>query len=46
MFELNIAGSRINVGLIVVDMQNGFVVKGGSYAKLGMNTQPYREFLR
>jgi ureidoacrylate peracid hydrolase len=31
--------------LIVVDMQNGFVSKGGSYDKLGMNTANYREII-
>jgi ureidoacrylate peracid hydrolase len=45
MFELQIGGARISVGLIVVDMQNGFVAKGGSYDKLGMNTPPYREII-
>jgi ureidoacrylate peracid hydrolase len=29
---------RIVPALIVVDMQNGFVSKGGSYDKIGMNT--------
>src|SRR5215216_6239688 len=43
MFELDLAGVRISMGLIVVDMQNGFVAKGGSYDKLGMNTPAYRE---
>jgi len=36
---------RISMGLIVVDMQNGFVAKGGSYDRLGMNTPPYREII-
>jgi ureidoacrylate peracid hydrolase len=45
MFELDLAGIRINMGLIVVDMQNGFVAKGGSYDKLGMNTPAYREVI-
>ena len=45
MFELDLAGIRINMGLIVVDMQNGFVAKGGSYDKLGMNTPAYREII-
>src|SRR5215831_12188532 len=45
MFELQIGGARISVGLVVVDMQNGFVAKGGSYDKLGMNTPPYREII-
>jgi ureidoacrylate peracid hydrolase len=45
MFELDLAGVRISMGLIVVDMQNGFVAKGGSYDKLGMNTPAYREII-
>lgn len=45
MFEVDLAGIRINMGLIVVDMQNGFVAKGGSYDKLGMNTPAYREII-
>ncbi len=45
MFELYLAGAKINLGLIVVDMQNGFVAKGGSYDKLGMNTSHYREII-
>jgi ureidoacrylate peracid hydrolase len=45
MFELEIAGIKISMGLIVVDMQNGFVAKGGSYDKLGMNTPLYREII-
>jgi ureidoacrylate peracid hydrolase len=36
---------KINLGLVVVDMQNGFVAKGGSYDKLGMNTLLYREII-
>jgi ureidoacrylate peracid hydrolase len=45
MFEVQFGGARINLGLIVVDMQNGFVAKRGSYDKLGMNTPPYREII-
>jgi ureidoacrylate peracid hydrolase len=26
-------------------MQNGFVARGGSYDRLGMNTPPYREII-
>jgi ureidoacrylate peracid hydrolase len=33
------------LGLVVVDMQNGFVAKGGSYDELGMNTPLYREII-
>jgi ureidoacrylate peracid hydrolase len=45
MFEVQFAGARINFGLVVVDMQNGFVAKEGSYTKLGMNTPLYREII-
>jgi ureidoacrylate peracid hydrolase len=38
-------GRTISPALIVVDMQNGFVGKGGSYDKLGMNTALYREII-
>ena len=38
-------GAKINFGLVVVDMQNGFVAKNGSYDKLGMNTPLYREII-
>ncbi|MGA7370047.1 MAG: isochorismatase family cysteine hydrolase, partial [Nitrososphaeraceae archaeon] len=30
---------------VVVDMQNGFVSKGGSYDRIGMNTPNYREII-
>jgi ureidoacrylate peracid hydrolase len=39
------SGRKIAPALIVVDMQNGFVSKGGSYDKLGMNTSNYREII-
>ena len=38
MYELQLPNAYLNFGLIVVDVQNGFVSKGGSYDKLGMNT--------
>ena len=39
------SGRAIVPALIVVDMQNGFVAKGGSYDKLGMNTSNYRDII-
>ena len=46
MFKVNFPSGRTVVpALIVVDMQNGFVAKGGSYDRLGMNTPPYREII-
>jgi ureidoacrylate peracid hydrolase len=34
--------TAFNFGLVVVNMQNGFVSKGGSYDHLGMNIQEYK----
>jgi len=46
MFQLTLpSGRRIVPALIVVDMQNGFVSKGGSYDMIGMNTPNYREII-
>jgi len=38
-------GRTIAPALVVIDMQNGFVSKGGSYDKIGMNTSMYREII-
>ncbi|HKG88691.1 MAG TPA: isochorismatase family cysteine hydrolase [Nitrososphaeraceae archaeon] len=35
----------INPALLVIDVQNGFVTKGGSYDLLGMETSNYREVI-
>jgi ureidoacrylate peracid hydrolase len=45
MYELQLPSAYLNFGLIVVDVQNGFVSKGGSYDKLGMNTGEYRKII-
>ena len=46
MFQATLpSGRKIVPALIVVDMQNGFVSKGGSYDKIGMNTSNYREII-
>jgi len=46
MFRVTLpTGRTIAPALIVVDMQNGFVSKGGSYDKIGMNTPNYREII-
>jgi ureidoacrylate peracid hydrolase len=46
MFEVTFPnGRKIVPALIVVDMQNGFVSKGGSYDRIGMNTPNYREII-
>ncbi len=39
------SGRTVTPALIVIDMQNGFVSKGGSYDKIGMNTSLYREII-
>jgi ureidoacrylate peracid hydrolase len=39
------SGRTVTPALIVVDMQNGFVAKGGSYDRIGMNTPLYREII-
>ncbi|MFZ0556187.1 MAG: cysteine hydrolase [Nitrososphaeraceae archaeon] len=38
-------GRTLVPALIVIDMQNGFVAKGGSYDKIGYNTALYREII-
>lgn len=40
---MNIDGYRVNPALVVIDVQNGFVSKGGSYDQLGMNLSHYQE---
>ena len=46
MFQVTFpSGRKVVPALIVVDMQNGFVSKGGSYDRLGMNTSNYREII-
>jgi ureidoacrylate peracid hydrolase len=39
------SGRYVAPALIVIDMQNGFVSKGGSYDKIGLNTSLYREII-
>ena len=45
MFQVVIGTQVFNFGLIIVDMQNGFVSKGGSYDRLGMKTDDYRKII-
>jgi ureidoacrylate peracid hydrolase len=46
LFKVTLPSGRIIApALVVIDMQNGFVAKGGSYDKLGMNTSLYREII-
>lgn len=42
MFSVQLGNHHpINLGLVIVDMQNGFVNPQGSYGKLGMNISNY-----
>jgi ureidoacrylate peracid hydrolase len=46
MFQVTLpSGRKVAPALVVIDMQNGFVAKGGSYDKIGMNTSLYREII-
>ena len=45
MLQVQVGNTVLNFGLLVIDMQNGFVSKGGSYDKLGMNIQEYRKII-
>ena len=46
MFRITLPNGRTLVpALIVIDMQNGFVSKGGFYDKIGYNTALYREII-
>ena len=42
MFTIQTLNHTIRPALLVVDVQNGFVSKGGSYDRLGMDTSHYR----
>lgn len=43
MFTVQTDDYTLRPALLVIDVQNGFVSKGGSYDKLGMDTSNYRE---
>jgi ureidoacrylate peracid hydrolase len=43
LLQIQAGKSVLSFGLVVVDMQNGFVSKGGSYDKLGMNVENYQK---
>jgi ureidoacrylate peracid hydrolase len=45
MLQVKIGRNLVNFGLIVVDMQNGFVSNGGSYDRLGMNIENYQKVI-
>lgn len=42
---MKLLGYDINPALIVIDVQNGFVSKAGSYDLLGMNIVPYQDVI-
>jgi ureidoacrylate peracid hydrolase len=42
MFRIQTDNSTLTPALLVIDVQNGFVSKGGSYDKLGMDNSNYR----
>lgn len=45
MLKVKIGRNIVNLALVVVDMQNGFVSKEGSYGKLGMNIESYQKVI-
>src|SRR5215210_5640726 len=45
MLQVKIGRNVVNFGLIIVDMQNGFVSSEGSYDKLGMNIENYQKVI-
>ena len=45
MTVINIQGHNVNPALVVIDVQNGFVSKGGSYDQLGMDVSRYRHII-
>jgi ureidoacrylate peracid hydrolase len=45
MLQVKIGRNLVNFGLIVVDMQNGFVSNRGSYDRLGMNVENYQKVI-
>jgi ureidoacrylate peracid hydrolase len=42
---MNLDGYRVNPALVVIDVQNGFVSKGGSYDQLGMSISHYQQVI-
>lgn len=45
MLQVKIGSNVVNFGLIIVDMQNGFVSNDDSYDRLGMNIQNYQKVI-
>ncbi len=45
MTIINIQGHDVNPALVVIDVQNGFISKGGSYDQLGMDVSRYQHVI-
>lgn len=45
MFTIQTDNHTLKPALLVIDVQNGFVSKGGSYDRLGMDTSSYRSVI-
>jgi ureidoacrylate peracid hydrolase len=45
MTIINVQGHNVNPALMVIDVQNGFVSKGGSYDQLGMDVSHYQRVI-
>ena len=45
LYCMKLRNYNVNPALLVVDVQNGFVSKGGSYDLLGMDTSNYRQVI-
>jgi ureidoacrylate peracid hydrolase len=45
MLQLIVGKAVLNFARMVVDMQNGFISKGGSYDKLNINIERYRKVI-
>ena len=43
MLQVKFGRNLVNFGLIIVNMQNGFMSSEGSYGKLGMNIENYQK---
>jgi ureidoacrylate peracid hydrolase len=43
LLQIQAGNTLLRFGLVVVDMQNGFVSRGGSYDKLGLNVENYQK---
>ncbi len=44
-YSMELKGYQVNPALVVIDVQNGFISKGGSYDLLGMNILNYQRVI-